>query len=83
MTAAYRADGTYDTKACHEAKSLPTRHNHPPTRKNAKPWAESRAGARARNEIWRATRELERSIWKKWSGYRRRSLVETKTGCFK
>jgi hypothetical protein len=54
-----------------------------PTRKNAKPRAESRAGARARNEILRATRELGRSIWKKWSGYDRRSLVETKMGCFK
>jgi hypothetical protein len=27
--------------------------------------------------------ELGRSIWKKWSGYHRRSLVETKMGCFK
>ena len=31
----------------------------------------------------RATRRLGRSIWKKWSGYHRRSLVETKMGCFK
>jgi hypothetical protein len=31
----------------------------------------------------RATKELGRSIWKKWSGYHRRSLVETKMGCFK
>ena len=31
----------------------------------------------------RATRELGRSICKKWSGYHRRSLVETKMGCFK
>jgi len=31
----------------------------------------------------RATRELGCSIWKKWSGYHRRSLVETKMGCFK
>jgi hypothetical protein len=77
------ADGAYDTKACHEAIA----HRHAtaiiPTRRNAKPWAESRAGARARNEILRATRELGRSIWKKWSGYHRRSLVETKMGCFK
>ena len=26
---------------------------------------------------------LGRSIWKKWSGYHRRSLVETKMHCFK
>lgn len=29
------------------------------------------------------TRKLGRSIWKKWSGYHRRSLVETQMGCFK
>jgi len=26
---------------------------------------------------------LGRAIWKKWSGYHRRSLVETKMRCFK
>ena len=26
---------------------------------------------------------MGRSIWKKWSGYHRRSLVETKMHCFK
>ena len=51
-------DGAYDTKACHE--DIAYRHATAiiPTRKNAKPWAESRAGARAKNEILRATREL-------------------------
>jgi len=28
-------------------------------------------------------RRLGRRIWKKWSGYHRRSLVETKMRCFK
>jgi hypothetical protein len=77
------ADGAYDTKACHEAIA----HRHAtaiiPTRRNAKPWTVSRAGARARNDILRATQKLGRSIWKKWSGYHRRSLVETTMGCFK
>ena len=77
------ADGAYDTKACHEAVAGRQAAAIIPTRKNAKPWAEIRAEARARNEILRATRELGRSIWKKWSGYHRRSLVETKMGCFK
>ena len=63
------ADGAYDTKACHEAIASRQAAAIIPTRKNAKPWAEIRAGARARNEILRATRELGRSIWKKWSGY--------------
>lgn len=30
-----------------------------------------------------ASRLLGRKIWKIWSGYHRRSLVETKTRCFK
>ncbi|MDE1716159.1 IS5/IS1182 family transposase, partial [Chromobacterium amazonense] len=34
-------------------------------------------------EILRATKRLGRAIWKRWSGYHRRSLVETKMGCFK
>jgi hypothetical protein len=29
------------------------------------------------------TRLLGRKIWKKWTGYHRRSLVETKMRCFK
>ncbi|OHX13889.1 transposase [Chromobacterium sphagni] len=37
----------------------------------------------ARNEILRATKRLGRAIWKRWSGYHRRSLVETKMHCFK
>ena len=77
------ADGAYDTKACHEAVAARQAAAIIPTPRNASPWAEVRAGARARNEILRATRELGRSLWKKWSGYHRRSLVETKMGCFK
>lgn len=40
-------------------------------------------GLDARNEALRATRRLGRAIWKKWSGYHRRSLAETKMHCFK
>ena len=31
----------------------------------------------------KATQRLGRAIWKKWSGYHRRSLVETKMRCLK
>lgn len=54
-----------------------------PTRKNGQPWKENTSGARVHNETLRATRHLGRILWKKWSGYRRRSLVETKMRCFK
>jgi hypothetical protein len=40
-------------------------------------------GLQARNKTLRAIERLGRTIWKKWSGYHRRSLVETKIHCFK
>jgi hypothetical protein len=54
-----------------------------PTRRKARPWKSKRPGAAARNETLRATNRLGRAIWKQWSGYHRRSLVETKMRCFK
>ncbi|KIA80876.1 transposase [Chromobacterium piscinae] len=81
--AAVSGDGAYDTKGCHEAIAKRKAEAVIPTRKNAKPWKENRLGAHVRNEILRATRLLGRAIWRKWSGYHRRSLVETKMRCFK
>ncbi|MEK6789858.1 MAG: IS5-like element ISPa35 family transposase [Pseudomonadota bacterium] len=76
-------DGAYDTKACHAAIAARGAAAVIPTRKNAQTWKGSSAGVEARNETLRSTRHLGRTIWKKWSGYHRRSLVETKMGCFK
>jgi len=77
-------DGAYDTKACHEAIALREAQAIIPVRKNAsKPWKENRPGAKARNEILHATQRLGRAIWKRWSGYHRRSLVEAKMRCVK
>ena len=42
-----------------------------------------RPGAAARNAILDAMCRLGRTIWKKWTGYHRRSLVETKMRCLK
>ena len=81
--ASVSGDGAYDTKDCHEAIALRAAHAVIPTRKNAKSWKANRCGADARNDILYATRKLGRAIWKKWSGYHRRSLVETKMRCFK
>ena len=36
-----------------------------------------------RNELLRTIKSLGRTLWKKWSGYHRRSLVETKMHCIK
>jgi hypothetical protein len=76
-------DGAYDTQECHEAIAERGAEAVIPTRKNAQPWKAKQPGAAARNEILRATNRLGRGIWKKWSGYHRRSLVETKMRCFK
>ena len=54
-----------------------------PPRKNASHWKKSSPGSAQRNEAIRACKRLGRSIWKKWSGYHRRSLVEAKMHCFK
>ena len=54
-----------------------------PPRRNAKPWKAITAGAVARNEALRASRYLGRALWRRWSGYHRRSRVETKVHCVK
>jgi hypothetical protein len=81
--AAIYGDGAYDTRECHNAIAARGAAAIIPSRKNAQFRKENTAGARARNEILRATKYLGRAIWKKWSGYHRRSLVETKMRCFK
>ena len=81
--ASVSGDGAYDTKDCHEAIALRAAHAIIPTRKNAKPWKANRCGADACNDILRTTTRVGRAIWKRWSGYHRRSLVETKMRCFK
>lgn len=77
------ADGAYDTRDCLDA--IAQRHAMAliPPRKNAGHWKKSSPGSAHRNEAIRACKRLGRSIWKKWSGYHRRSLVETKMHCFK
>ena len=44
-------------------------------------WKTRKYGAEYRRQ-WRKV-HLGRAIWKQWSGYHRRSLVETKMRCFK
>lgn len=81
---AVSGDGAYDTRGCHEAIAARGAAAIIPTRKNARLWKRKlTAGAQARNEIVRATQRLGRKAWKAWSGYHRRSLVESKMRCFK
>ena len=45
-------------------------------------WAEQELGGAPLGDA-RLSKRLGWRIWKKWSGYHRRSLVETKMHCFK
>jgi hypothetical protein len=81
--ASVSGDGAYDTRGCHEAIARRGAQAIIPTRRNAKPLKDRRLGAEVRNAILDATRRLGRKIWKKWTGYHRRSLVESKMRCFK
>lgn len=77
------ADRAYDTRKCHDAIAARDAQAVIPPHKNAKPWKPNSAGAIARNEAVNASRYLGRAIWRRWSGYRRRSRIETKMHCMK
>ena len=77
------ADGAYDTRKCHEAVASRDAHAVIPPRKNAKPWKPTSPGAIARNEAVNTSKYLGRSLWRRWSGYHRRSRVESKMHCVK
>ena len=83
VIASVTADGAFDTRRCYDAIADRGAHAVIPPRKNARPWKPSTAGAIARNEALRASKYLGRAIWRKWSGYHRRSRVETKMHCVK
>jgi hypothetical protein len=72
--ASVSADGAYDTKACHAAivQRGVQAGNQP--RQNGQPWKETLVGASVRNAALKACGRLGHAIWKKWSGYHRRSL---------
>ncbi|MGA0543631.1 IS5 family transposase [Neotabrizicola sp. VNH66] len=77
------ADGAFDTRKCHDAIAARGAAAIIPPRKNAKPWKPDTPGAVARNEILRTSQRVGRTIWRRWSGYHRRSRAETKMHCVK
>lgn len=81
--ASVSADGAYDTKTCHAAIAARGAMAVIPPRKNAQAWKGDGVGAQVRNAAVAACKRLGRQICKRWSGYHRRSLVETKMHCFK
>jgi hypothetical protein len=81
--ASVTADGAYDTRGCRDAIANRGADAVLPPRRNAKPWKKDSPGAAGRNEVLRVIKRLGRTIWRRWSGYHRRSLVETKMNCMK
>ena len=76
-------DGAYDTKQCRQFIADRQAQAIIPPRKNAKPWKDTKVHSQERNELLKTVKRLGRALWKKWSGYHRRSLVETKMHCIK
>ena len=70
-------DGAYDTKRCSQFVADRQAHTVIPSRKNTKPWKDQKISSQERNDL------LGGRLWKKWSGYHWRSLVETKMHCIK
>ena len=70
-------------RGCHAAIAARDTCAVIPARKTARPWLENTPGALARNDTVRATRRLGRTIWRRWCGYHRRSLVETRMRCLR
>ena len=66
-----------------EAIAARDAHAVVPPCNNAKPWKPTSTGAIARNDAVNAQRYLGRTLWRRWSGYHRRSRVETKMPCIK
>ena len=81
--ASVTADGAFDTRKCHDAIAARGAAAIIPLRKNAKPWKPDTAGAIARNDILRTSKRVGRTIWRRSSGYHRRSRAETKMHCVK
>lgn len=72
------ADGSYDSRACHEAIAQRQARAVIPPRENAQPWAPHPDGTmHPRTGLLARIAQVGRTQWKKDSGYHRRSLAET------
>ncbi|MDN3564855.1 transposase [Paeniroseomonas aquatica] len=70
-------DGADDTRGVYKASATRGAALVVPPRRNGKPWKVHATGAVERNESLRAIKHLGRRLWKRWSGYHRRSLAKT------
>ena len=77
------SDEAHDTKCCRQLISDHQAYAVIPPRKNAESWKDKQARSIERNELLKTVKQLGKTIWKKWSGYHRRSLVEIEMHCVK
>lgn len=72
------ADGSYDTRACHEAIAQRQARAAIPPRENAQPWEPKADGSvHPRTALLAPIAQVGLAQWKRESGYHRRSLAET------
>jgi len=76
-------DGAYDTAKCHGASAARIVDAVIPPRQNAELWKPDTPESRARNVSVRASKYLDRALWRQLTGYHRRSRVEIKMRCVK
>ncbi len=76
-------DGAYDSRRVYRAVHARGAELVVPPRRDGQPWSDQTAWASSRNDKLAAIKRLGRGIWKRWSGYHRRSLVETAMHRFK
>ena len=81
--ASITADGAYDGRACRDAIADRGADAIIPPHRNAKRWNKNSREAGMRNEALPFIKRFGRTLWRKWSGYHRRSRVETKMNCMK
>jgi len=77
------ADGAYETRRCHYVIAARGDVAVIPQRKIAQLRRPTTAGAIARNEAVKACKYLGRALWRKLTGYHRRSRAETKMNSVK
>ncbi|AXK38506.1 transposase [Crenobacter cavernae] len=83
VLASLGGDGAYDSRRVYRVVHEYGAELVVPPRKNGKSWKDKAAWAASRNDKLAAIGRLGRAIWKRWSGYHRRSLVETAMHRFK
>jgi len=75
------ADGSYDTRKCHDVITDRGAHTVIPLRKNAKPSKTITAYDVAPNRALRTSRCRGHALWQRWSAHHRRNRVGTKMHC--